>query len=54
MVYMDDRSPYYIKDTEECSVFNYYNAFTELIRDDKNFFNNIESTLLLPNLFNFD
>lgn len=53
-VYVNDRSPYFVKDTEECSIFNYYNAFTELIRDDKNFFNNIESTLLLPNLFNFN
>lgn len=53
-VYVDDRSPYYVKDTEECSVFNYYNAYTELIRDSKNFFNNIESTLLLQALFNID
>ena len=51
-VYVDSRSPYYVKDTEECSVFNYYNAFTEIIRDSKNFFNNIESTLLLSSLFN--
>jgi len=51
-VYVDTRSPYYTKDTEECSVFNYYNAFTEIIRDSKNFFNNIESTLLLNSLFN--
>ena len=52
-VYVDTRSPYYVKDTEECSVFNYYNAYTEIIRDSKNFFNNIESTLLLNSLFNF-
>ena len=51
-VYVDTRSPYYVKDTEECSVFNYYNAYTEIIRDSKNFFNNIESTLLLNSLFN--
>lgn len=51
-VYVDTRSPYYVKDTEECSVFNYYNAFTEIIRDSKNFFNNVEATLLLNSLFN--
>lgn len=51
-VYVDTRSPYYVKDTAECSIFNYYNAFTEIIRDSKNFFNNIESTLLLNSLFN--
>lgn len=51
-VYVDTRSPYYVKDTEESSIFNYYNAFTEIIRDSKNFFNNIESTLLLNSLFN--
>lgn len=51
-VYVDSRSPYYVKDTEECSVFNYYNAFTEILRDSKNFFNNIESTLLVGTLFN--
>ncbi len=51
-VYVDSRSPYYVKDTEECSVFNYYNAYTEIIRDSKNFFNNVESTLLLNSLFN--
>ena len=51
-VYVDSRSPYYVKDTEECSVFNYYNAFTEILRDNKNFFNSIESTLLLQGLFN--
>ena len=51
-VYVDQRSPYYVKDTEECSVFNYYNAFTEILRDSKNFFNNVEATLLLQGLFN--
>lgn len=51
-VYVDSKSPYYVKDTEECSVFNYYNAFTEIIRDSKNFFNNIEATLLVGSLFN--
>lgn len=52
-VYVDTRSPYYVKDTEECSIFNYYNAFTEIIRDNKNFFNSIELTLLLNGLFNY-
>ena len=50
-VYVDSRSPYYVKDTEECSVFNYYNAFTELIRDSKSIMNHFESTLLVNSLF---
>lgn len=51
-VYVDSRSPYYVKDTEESSVFNYYNAYTELIRDSKSLLNHFESTLLVDSLFN--
>ncbi len=53
MVYMDSRSPYFIKDTEECSVFNYYNAFTQLVTDDsKDILGKFEKTLLVDSLFN--
>lgn len=53
MVYMDNRSPYFVKETEECSVFNYYNAFTQLITDDtKDILNKFEKTLLVDGLFN--
>ena len=53
MVYMDSRSPYYVKDTEQCSVFNYYNAFTQLVTDDsKDIMSKFEKTLLVDELFN--
>ena len=53
MVYIDSRSPYYVKDTEECSVFNYYNAFTQLVTDDeRDIVNKFEKTLLIDSLFN--
>lgn len=53
MVYMDSRSPYFVKDTEECSVFNYYNAFTQLVTDDsKDILGKFEKTLLVDSLFN--
>ena len=52
-VYINTDSPYYIKDTEECSVFNYYNAFTELIKDatKKDLMTGYEKTLLVGQLF---
>ena len=52
-VYMNTDSPYYVKDTEECSVFNYYNAFTELIRDanKKDLMTGYEKTLLVGQIF---
>jgi len=53
MVYMDSRSPYFVKDTEECSVFNYYNAFTQLVTDDdRDIIGKFEKTLLIDSLFN--
>lgn len=52
-VYINTDSPYYVKDTEECSVFNYYNAFTELIKDatKKDLMTGYEKTLLVGQLF---
>lgn len=53
-VYVNTDSPYYIKESEECSVFNYYNAFTELIKDanKKDLITGYEKTLLVGQLFN--
>jgi hypothetical protein len=52
MVYEDSRSPYYTKDTEQSSVFNYYNAYTQLITDDnKDLMSKFEKTLLVDSLF---
>ena len=52
-VYMNTDSPYYVKESEECSVFNYYNAFTELIKDanKKDLMTGYEKTLLVGQLF---
>lgn len=52
-VYYNTDSLYYVKDSEECSVFNYYNAFTELIRDanKKDLMTGYEKTLLVSQLF---
>lgn len=53
-VYLNSSSNYYVKSSEECSVFNYYNAFTELIRDSnkKDLITGYEKTLLVGQLFN--
>ena len=52
-VYMDSSSNTYVKDTEESSVWNYYTAFTELIKDasTKDIINNFEKTILCWRLF---
>lgn len=52
-VYLNNSSPYYIKEGE-CSIFNYYNAFTELIRDSnkKDLMTGYEKTFLVGELFN--
>lgn len=52
-IYINTDSLYYVKDTEECSVFNYYNAFTELIKDatKKDLMTGYEKTLLVGQLF---
>nr|DAE68043.1 MAG TPA: hypothetical protein [Caudoviricetes sp.] len=44
-------SEYYIPEDEEVSLFTAYNAFTELLRDDKDVVNPFEKNLLLNNLF---
>jgi len=50
-VYYDTTSSYYVGDNP-CSIFNYYQAFTEIIRDDKkDILNKFEKTLLVNSLF---
>lgn len=52
-VYINTSANTYKKDTEECSVWNYYTAFTELIKDasTKDLINNFEKTILCGQLF---
>ncbi len=50
-VYHNTESKYYVGDRES-TVFNFYNAFTELIRDEKrDIMNKFEKTLLVNSLF---
>lgn len=53
-VYMDSSSDFYIKETEECSVWNYYSAFIDLIKDDtkKDLMSFFEKNFLVGLLFN--
>jgi len=52
-VYMNSTSNTYKKESEECSVWNYYTAFTELVKDasTKDIINNFEKTILCGQLF---
>ena len=51
-VYFDSSSPYYVGPTDS-TVFNFYNAFTEIIKNDKkDIINKFEKTLLINSLFN--
>lgn len=53
-VYMDSASDHFTKDTEETNVWNYYSAFTDLVREDckKDLINVFEKYFLCGNLFN--
>ena len=51
-VYMDSSSDHYVGDKEESSVWNYYSAFTDLIKEDKDIINNFEKNYLVYLLFN--
>ncbi len=47
-LYLDRNSPYFVEETEENSMFDVYNAFTQLITDDtKDIMNKFEKTLLV-------
>ena len=51
-VYLDSDSKYYVHN-QDSSVFNYYNAFTEILKNDKkDIFLKFEKTLLINSLFN--
>lgn len=50
-VYYDTSSSYYVGENP-CSIFNYYQAFTEIVRDDKkDILNKFEKTMLINSLF---
>ncbi len=52
-VYMDSSSKFYVEDTKECSLFNYYNAFSSLItEDDKDILNRFEKNYLCGQILN--
>lgn len=53
-VYMNDSSKYYVKSTEQSSAWNYYNAYSALIRDasKKDLMSMFEKTWLVSSLFN--
>ena len=52
-VYLDSSSDFFVKETEECSVWNYFNALIDLIKDDtkKDICNFAEKCNLCYNLF---
>jgi hypothetical protein len=50
-LYIDEESTYYTKPTEQSSMFNAYNAFTQIITDDKKeIINPAERTLLINSI----
>ena len=56
LLFEDDKSPYFIKENQDTNMFNVYNAFTQIITDNrkKEIINNCEKTLLLKDILNFD
>lgn len=48
---MNEDSYYYVPEDEEVCLFTAYNAFTELLRDEKDVINPFEKNLLLNELF---
>lgn len=50
-VYMNSSSKYYVKDTEECSLFAYADAILTLITDEKDIINPFEKGYLCLQLF---
>ena len=55
-LFVDDESPYYIKaDMSEQSYFTAYNAFTQVITDDKrDIINKFEKTMLVNRIFDIE
>lgn len=54
-MFVDNESPYFIGEGNNVDMFTVYNAFTELISNDKgkDLMNKVEKTLLLRNILNF-
>lgn len=54
-MFIDNESPYFIGEGNNVDMFTVYNAFTELISNDKgkDLMNKVEKTLLLRNILNF-
>ena len=52
LLYEKEDSPYFVGEGESTSMFNVYNAFTELISnaDTRDIVNKVEKTLLLRNI----
>lgn len=50
-VYMDSSSNFYVGDTEESSVWNYFSAFADILKDDKKDINFFEKNHLVYLLF---
>lgn len=51
-VYMDSSSKFYIKPTEESTIYNYYSAFAQIVQDEKkDILNRWEKTYLISSLF---
>lgn len=51
-VYMDSSSKFYVKPTEESTIYNYYSAFAQLVQDEKkDILNRWEKTYLISSLF---
>ena len=52
-LYVDNESKYYIPEDEQPSLFNIYNAFTEIIsHDQRDIMNTVDKTLLLGKMLN--
>jgi len=50
-IFMDEESKYYVPEAKEVSMFNVYNAFTQIITDDKKeIINPAERTLLINSI----
>jgi len=50
-LFLDDTSPYFVPETREASMFEVYNAFTQVITDDdRDFVNKFEKTMMVNRL----
>lgn len=55
LLFENDESPYFVKENQDTNMFNVYNAFTQIITDNrkKEIINNCEKTLLLKDILDF-